>query len=34
MLHFGCIPADPDAAASLVLEGLTPAANLGVYINQ
>lgn len=34
MLHFGWIPADPEAAAGLVPSGLTPAENRGVYINQ
>jgi hypothetical protein len=34
MLHFGWIPADPDAAAALVPGGLTPAANRGIYLNQ
>jgi hypothetical protein len=34
MLHFGWIPADPEAAVALLPPGLTPAATRGVYINQ
>ncbi|WP_406108869.1 hypothetical protein [Micromonospora globbae] len=34
MLYFGWIPADPDAVAALVPEGLKPAPNRQVFMNQ
>jgi hypothetical protein len=34
MLYFGWTPADPDAVAALVPDGLTPMANRQVFMNQ
>ncbi|MGD9697276.1 MAG: hypothetical protein AB7V42_16635 [Thermoleophilia bacterium] len=34
MLYFGWIPADPDAVAALVPDGLTPAESRAVFMNQ
>nr|WP_236646746.1 hypothetical protein [Micromonospora acroterricola] len=34
MLYFGWIPADPEAVAALVPQGLTPAPNRQVFMNQ
>jgi hypothetical protein len=34
MLYFGWVPADPDAVAALVPDGLTPMANRQVFMNQ
>ncbi|MET8123319.1 hypothetical protein [Micromonospora sp. NPDC005189] len=34
MLYFGWLPADPDAVAALVPDGLTPAPNHQVFMNQ
>ncbi|MGW5560543.1 hypothetical protein ACWER9_25385 [Micromonospora sp. NPDC003944] len=34
MIYFGWLPADPDAVAALVPDGLTPAPNHQVFMNQ
>ncbi|SCF18796.1 hypothetical protein [Micromonospora chokoriensis] len=34
MIYFGWLPADPDAVATLVPDGLTPAPNHQVFMNQ
>ncbi|MEU5962201.1 hypothetical protein ABZ777_13435 [Micromonospora parva] len=34
MIYFGWLPADPDAVAALVPDGLTPALNHQVFMNQ